>query len=390
MAKELFRPKYAPPGMTYRDAKAAGVLRESETWWLRLRHHGRTLRESTKATRHDEARRFLAARKAAISRGEPFVPKADHVTFAEMAERLKQDYELNGRDVATLNARLVRLLPFFGPRRMADLRPDDVETYKTQRHQAEAANGTINRELQILARAFVLGRKRGLLTATLDVRDHRLAEAAPRAGFFEQDQYEAVMRLLPDDLGCACTIAHVYGWRMQSEVLTLERRHVDLGAAEHGTLRLDPGQTKNDDARVVCLTPEVRALVEAQLSRVEAFQRRTGIITPYLFVHLTDEHRGQRIKDFKRAWQTACRKAGVPGRLRHDFRRTAVRNMVNAGVPERVAMQISGHRTRRVFDAYHIVSQADHVEAARRMAAAARAPRGQESGKVAALESRRG
>lgn len=104
MAKELFRPKYAPPGMTYRDAKAAGVLRESETWWLRLRHHGRTLRESTKATRHDEARRFLAARKAALSRGEPFVPKADHVTFAEMAERLKQDYELNGRDVATLNA----------------------------------------------------------------------------------------------------------------------------------------------------------------------------------------------------------------------------------------------------------------------------------------------
>ena len=72
--------------------------------------------------------------------------------------------------------------------------------------------------------------------------------------------------------------------------------------------------------------------------------------------------------DFRKAWAIACRKAGVPGRLRHDVRRTAVRNIVNAGVPERVAMKVTGHRTRAVSDRHHIVSPADLQDVARRLA----------------------
>jgi len=280
----------------------------------------------------------------------------------------------------------------FGAVRMARLIPADVERYKAARLSAGATNGTVNRELEVLARAFRLGAKLGLLNATLAVRDQRLAEAAPRAGFFEREQYEAVRRELiagarprdgRPDLAVAVTLYHEYGWRLR-EVLSLERRHVNLDEGEHGTLRLDPGTTKNDEARVVFLTPDTRRLIDEQLVRVEALARQLKRVVPYLFPHLKGRRRGQRVGDFARAWRSACLRAGLAvkveragrpaliraHRTRHDFRRTAVRNLVNASVPEAVAMKITGHKTRAVFDRYHIVSPAELQEASRRLGVA--------------------
>jgi len=75
----------------------------------------------------------------------------------------------------------------------------------------------------------------------------------------------------------------------------------------------------------------------------------------------------QAIGSYQKHWHAACRAAGCPGRIPHDFRRTAVRNLVRAGVPERVAMMLTGHKTRSVFERYNIVSSGDLFEAAKKL-----------------------
>jgi integrase len=180
------------------------------------------------------------------------------------------------------------------------------------------------------------------------------ARAVPRRG-----------RHLAADLQVAATIVYTYGWRTQSEVLTLERRQLHLDA---GTLRLEPGTTKNDDGRLVHLTREVKALLQDQLERVDALQRKLGRIVPYLFPYLSGKRRaGQRRRDFRKAWTAACSAVGLAGRLRHDFRRTAVRNLERAGVPRSQAMKITGHRTEAVYRRYAIVSEADVREAVQKL-----------------------
>src|SRR5262245_37835606 len=93
----IFRPKYAPPGWKYADAKAAGVLRESEVWWVRFRQHGKTIRQSAETTSGQKARAFLREREGKIALNIPVSPEGDRLTLDEAATMIRNDYTVNGR-----------------------------------------------------------------------------------------------------------------------------------------------------------------------------------------------------------------------------------------------------------------------------------------------------
>jgi integrase len=187
-----------------------------------------------------------------------------------------------------------------------------------------------------------------------------LREDNARQGFFEREHYESVLRHLPEDLRPVVRFAYITGWRVKSEVLKLEWRQIDMKAGE---VRLEPGTTKNKEGRTFPFTTELRTLIEAQHAEHERLKKR-GKVVPWVFFRMVaNGRRGplrpKPIKSFSKAFSTACRKAGCPGRYLHDFRRTAVRNLELAGVPRSVAMKLTGHLTESVYRRYAIADQRD-------------------------------
>ncbi len=184
-----------------------------------------------------------------------------------------------------------------------------------------------------------------------------LEEDNVRQGFFEREQYESIRKHLPEWVQPVTDFAYITGWR-KSEILSLQWPQVDF---EAGNVRLEPGTTKNREARQFPFTSELRAILEGQKKTNEELTRK-GKICPWVF-----PKNGGKLGEFKHSWKTACIRAGLPGKLMHDFRRTAVRNLVRAGIPEAVAMKMTGHKARSVFERYNIVSEGDLAEAARKL-----------------------
>ncbi len=292
----LFRPKYPPEGMTYKEARAAGLLRESPIWRMKYRDsRGIVHKESTHTANKDEAKRLLKIKVGRATEGKPVIPHAERITVTELAEDLQTEYRVNGRrSAARLEFSLQHLLRFFGAMRATRVGPADVRAYIAQRQEAGAANATINRELAALKRMFKLGVNAEKVYRAPHIpllREHNV-----RKGFFEREQFEAVRNHLPAYLRPVITFAYITGWR-RGEVLSLQWPQVDFAA---GTVRLEPGTTKNDDGRLFVMTPELRECLEAQ-------RARTPRDVPWVF-----SRDGEQIGEFRKSWRTACEKAGVP------------------------------------------------------------------------------
>ncbi|BCA56674.1 putative Phage integrase [Nitrospira sp. KM1] len=342
------------------------IYKRGNVFWIKYYVNGRPVRESTRTDMLKAAERFLKDREGRAVMGAPALPRNERILFREAADALTEHYQVTGsRQLKDAASKMKPVKAFFGQYRLQAVDQANITRYVHQRQTEEVSNATINRELSVLGKALRLAHERGQLLRM--PRIHLLQESAPRSGFFERADFERVCRALKKrpDLQAAVTIAYTYGWRMQSEVLQLDLGHVDLNA---GTLRLDPGMTKNGEGRVVYLTPAVAGVLAEQVERVKALSRKLDrVIIPLFPNPRQGRWQGNRLRDFRKAWTTACAKVGLIGMIRHDFRRSAVRNLVRSGVPETVAMKITGHKTRSVFDRYNIVNDGDLREAAKKL-----------------------
>lgn len=375
-----------------------GELKQrGKVWWIRYYRNGKRHEESSGSDKKKVATDLLKVREGKIAEGVPMTARIGQLRFEEAAADVVNDYRVNGkRSIAELQRRIEKhLSPFFGGRRMASLTTSDARAFVTHRQSETTvekrgydlrrkdgttihvpaqtrttggvSNAEINRELTILRRIFNLAVQSGKLLH----RPHipLLREDNTRTGFFEPEQFTSVLGHLPASLQPVIEFAYITGWRIDSEVLTLQWHQVDFAGRE---VRLESGTTKNGEGRVFPLTDDLNTLLDARHAEHLAL-KKAGQICPWVFFRMVADSRGGQkhpkpILAFTKAWKVACLNAGCPGRIPHDLRRTAVRNMVRRGVSERVAMKLTGHKTPSVFQRYNIVSDGDLRAAAHQLA----------------------
>jgi integrase len=219
-----------------------------------------------------------------------------------------------------------------------------VRQYVESRRGDGASDATINRELAVVRRGFRLGAREDPPLVQRQPAIPMLAETNVRQGFLEPEQYEKLLEELPANLKALFVCAYHVGAR-KNELRRIKWSQVDF---DGGAIRLSASQTKTKRPRTLPIYGDMGRWLEAQS---EARPKDCEWVFNGRGNHPVDNHLN--------GWTEACERAGLPGLLFHDLRRSAVRNMKRAGIQDKVAMEISGHRTRAVFDRYNIIDEAD-------------------------------
>lgn len=341
-------------------------------WWIEYWSRGHQYRESGGKT-EEQARKRLKARMKEIA-GDKFIgPKEERVTVDELLNDLMTHLETKGaKAVSSFTSHLKPVRAFFGLDRAAEVTTARVENFIEEQLANRKARATVNRETGALKQAFNLAARRKPPKLTRVPYIPMLNEDNARQGFVEPSTFEDIASLLPEPVNDIARFAYASGWR-KSEVMGLRWESVDR-ASKEARLRT----SKNGRPRTLPLAGVLSDVIErrweARKFEKEEKGRKITAVSEYVF-HAGD---GAPLVDFKRSWATACKDAGAPGLLFHDLRRSAVRNMIRAGVPQSIAMRISGHKTTAMFIRYDITSEDDKREALERTQAhvAAQSTRG--------------
>ncbi len=333
-----------------------GIYKRGNIFWIHYYDgRGRQHRESSHSEKISVARQLLKSRQGDVAKGKRPGIHFEKVRWDELCKDFLDDQTLNMKKSAwRAEISANHLKDYFEGYRVMDITTTTINGYiKKRRDVDDAAPATINRELAALKRMFTLGKEHTPPKVNEEPKIHLLEENNIRMGFFEHSHFLTLRSRLPKHLYGPITIGYFYGFR-KSEILGLTWDRIDMAT---GVLRLEPIDTKNKEPRTIYLNEECRAIIQAQWDS----RKDLKAIIPYVFPNEDGEG---IITDFRKSWATACKDvAELRGKLFHDLRRTAVRNMIRAGVPQKVAMMISGHKTASVFERYNIIDEGDLKDA---------------------------
>jgi integrase len=319
-------------------------------WWISYYVGGEERRESSGSASKSDAIKLLNARRAEVDTGQIVPGKATIGHLLDLYLAAKRNTK--GYYDAETYVRL-HLRPAFGKIPASRLTTKLITAFVEQKKILGRTNASVNRWLEGLHRAYVLGfENRPRLVAEIPKIPMLDESDNVREGFLLPDQYVKLRDELPPHQRLILVIGYHLGMR-SGEILGLRWDQVDWAA---NTIRLEKRQTKSKQARTAPLYGELRAWLDMAC----ADSARGITIVSW---------QGKKIVQTRTAWNSACVRAGVPGLYVHDLRRTAIRNMIRAGIPEKQAMLISGHRTRSMLDRYNIIDERDVHEAGRKMEA---------------------
>jgi integrase len=312
--------------------------------WIAYCVRGREIRESSKSTDPKVAERLIRRRLdekgADRIRARRFAgPRAERVTVNELLEKLRKDKVRRGRKDPKSEVGI--LSKQWGERLALDLTGEDIADWQDALLDVGYRPASINRLGQVLGQAYRLaceGRQPLLPSAPIIKRLSEIDNV--RTGVFSPEEFERLLEELPDYLRDFARWARVTGWRAGS-IRSLRWAEVDTDS-----ILCRAQYSKDRTIHRIPLIGPLREIIE---------RRRAERRGDYVFSYAD----GRPIGDFKNAWKGALKRAGLSGKLFHDLRRVAATELRRSGVPEEVAMKITGHRTRAMFSRYQIVDLGD-------------------------------
>jgi integrase len=332
------------------------IFQRGAIWWIKYHRDGQSFRESSGSKNRNHAERLLKSRLGEIA-DERFKGLSDRrLTMANLFDLVIDDYKIgNKRSLRDVEWRSQKhLLPRFEKMKASKFGSIHIRRYVSERRRDGASDSTINRELAIIRRGFTLARESDPPLLTYAPHIPKLDEDNARQGFLEHEQYVALLNVLPHHLKCLLVVGYHVGNRI-GELRKLEWSQVDLRAKE---IRMQKRQVKGKKPRTLPIYGEMTSWLETQKCERDSKWPDCDLVFHYL---------GRPIGSHIKGWQKACDDAGLPWLRFHDLRRSAVRNLERAGVPRRVAMAITGHRTESVYLRYDIVNSQDIRNAAQKM-----------------------